>query len=117
MLAQELFALKGAGEQMVRALDAVERRLPEDFWLETMTLAPGFDEELGVGRGDERPILRLKGRAREGTDSPTLLWSEFVAGLGAELPESRVKERMGQTDFTLDMTSLAPPDTPSEAAP
>jgi len=107
-LSQELFALKGSGEQLVRALAVLERELPEDFWLETMTLAYGVDDDLGVTRGSERPILRFKGRAREGTDTPTVLFSEFVARLQLALPEARVKDRMGQRDFTLDTTSLAP---------
>ena len=111
-LANELFALKGAGEDMVRALDVLERHLPEDFWLETMTLAFGSDEELGVEREDERPILRVKGRARQGTDSPTLLWEEFVGSLRADLAEAAIKDRMGQNDFALDLTSLARREPP-----
>ncbi len=119
LLADELFALKGAGEETVRALDVLERRLPEDFWLETMSVAYGFDPELGVEREEERPLLRLRGRAREGTDSPTLLWGEFVGGLKQDLPAARVKDRMGETDFTLDLSMLgapAPADDQDDAA-
>jgi type IV pilus assembly protein PilM len=115
-MAHELFAIKGAGEQMARALDVLERELPEDFWLDSMTLSYGWDTELGVERADERPFLRLRGRAREGTDSPTILWEGFVAAMRAELAEARIKDRMGESDFTLDMTSLARV-APGEEAP
>jgi len=104
--AHELFTLKGSGEQMVRALTVLESSLPEDFWLETMTIAYGFDDDLKVERADERPILRLRGRAREGTDSPTLLWEEYIAALKAGYPNARITESMGQSDFTLAMTVL-----------
>ena len=109
-LSQELFALSGAGEQLVRSLDVLERELPEDFWLESMTMGLGSDEDLGVSRADEKPLLRLRGRAREGTDSATVLWEGFVASLRDGLPEARIKERMGESTFTLDLTALAPPD-------
>jgi Tfp pilus assembly PilM family ATPase len=106
---QQLFALAGSGEQLVRTLDSIERHLPQDFWLETLTSAWGADDELAVARDDERPILRLKGRAREGTDTPALLFQEFVTALREDLPEAHVKERMGDTAsvFTLDVTALA----------
>ena len=87
--------------------DSLERDLPADFWLETLALGAGWDEELGVERADERPFLRMRGRAREGTDSPALLWEEFLLAFKSDLPEARVKDRMGQSGFTLDMTSLA----------
>ena len=110
---RELHSLSGSGEQLVRALDAIERHLPQDFWLEGMTSGLGSDEELGIARQSERPILRLRGRAREGTDGPTVLFEEFVADLRRSLPEARLKERMGGTasSFTIDMTLFA--DAPS----
>ncbi len=104
---QELFVLSGAGEQLTRVLDALERDLPADFWVDTLTMAWEFDPDLGIPRGDERPILRVRGRAREGTDSPALLFEEFTAALRKRLPEAHLKERMGETDFTLDLSSLA----------
>ncbi|HEX6885827.1 MAG TPA: pilus assembly protein PilM, partial [Planctomycetota bacterium] len=53
-LARELFALAGAGEQLVRTLDALERDLPADFWVDTLRMEWRFDPELGVPRGAER---------------------------------------------------------------
>jgi type IV pilus assembly protein PilM len=116
-LAQDLFALQGSGECLVRALQAIEASFPENFWLESLTLAPGFDDELGVSRADERPILRLRGRSREGTDSPTVQWQECIAAVRAALPEARIKDRFGEADFTLDLTTLAPPASTPPAQP
>lgn len=114
-LARELFALKGAGEELVRSLVVFERNLPENFWLESLTLEQGFDDELGVPRAEERPILHLRGRAREGTESPTVQWQEFVASLRSALPQARFKDRFGESDFTLDLTLLAPEEVAPEA--
>jgi type IV pilus assembly protein PilM len=113
--AQQLFALNGAGEQLVRTLDALERDLPPDFWIETMAMDWQSDPELGVVRGEERPIVRLRGRAREGTESPALLFQEFVAGLRSRFPEARTKPRMGESDFTVDLTALGEPAPVAEA--
>ncbi len=113
-LAQELYALKGAGEQTLRALDVFERELPQDFWLETMTLAYGVDDDLGVLRESERPILRVRGLSRQGTDSPTVQFSEFVGAFQRDVPEAASKDRMGQRDFTFDTTSLGPPAEPAD---
>ena len=99
----------------MRALDVLEDALPEDFWLDGLTLAEGTEEGLGVVRGEEVPILRVRGRAREGTDSPEVQWEEFVAALHRDLPEARLQDRMGRGEFTLDLTTLAPP-APESAA-
>lgn len=111
-LARELFALAGAGEQLVRTLDALERDLPPDFWVDTLAMDWQFDPELGVARGSERPILRARGRAREGTESPSILFQEFEAALKRRMPEARVKPRMGESDFTLELCSLGEPEAP-----
>ncbi len=116
LFASELFALAGSGEQTVRTIAAIEKTIPEGFWLESMTSTWGSDEELGVTREVELPILRFKGRAREGTSAPSLLFEEFVGALQELLPTARIKHRMGatQTDFTLDLTLLAPPPEVAE---
>jgi type IV pilus assembly protein PilM len=107
-LAEQLFALEGAGECLVRVLAAIDQNLPGNFWIESLTLAPGFDDELGVPRASERPIVRLRGRSRESTESPTGQWQEFLNALRAALPEARIKDRFGESEFTLDLTTLAP---------
>jgi len=114
--ADQLFALAGGGEQLARALDALERDLPQDFWVESLQLKWEFDSELGVERGEERPILHVSGRSREGTDSPALLFQEFCAALQRRLPEVRLKQRMGESDFKLDLCALAPPRASEPAA-
>ena len=116
--ARQLYALAGAGEQMARTLDALERDLPPDFWVDTLTMDWQSDPDLGVARGSERPILRARGRSREGTDSPALLFQDFVAALKKRLPEARTKPRMGESDFTLDLCALGePPEPPAGQAP
>lgn len=112
--AQQLFAISGAGEQLLRTLDALEHDLPTDFWIDSLAMDWQFDPDLGVVRGAERPILHARGRAREGTDSPAILFQDFVAALKKRLPEARTKERMGETDFTLDVCALGTPaETPA----
>lgn len=110
--ARELFVLAGAGEQLARTLDALERDLPGDFWVETLTMDWQFDPDLGITRGEERPILLVRGESREGTESPALLFQDFVAALRKRLPEARVKERMGERDFQLHLSSLGEPAPP-----
>jgi type IV pilus assembly protein PilM len=114
--AQQLFALAGAGEMLARTLDACERDLPADFWVDTFSLDWLSDPELGVPRGGERPILRARGRAREGTESPAILFQDFEAALKKRMPEARFKPKFGDNDFTFDLTTLAPPEPAPAAA-
>ncbi|NOT29560.1 MAG: pilus assembly protein PilM [Planctomycetes bacterium] len=107
--AGQLFALAGAGEQVARTLDALERDLPADFWVDTLAMDWQSDPDLGVARGEERPILRVRGRSREGTESPALLFQDFAAALRKRVPEARTKERMGESDFTIDLCALGVP--------
>jgi hypothetical protein len=112
--AEELFALAGAGEQLARLLDALERDLPADFWVTTLSMDWKSDPDLGVNPGAERPIVSARGRSREGTDSPALLFQDFVAALRKRMPEARLKDRMGESDFTLDVCMLgAPAEVPA----
>jgi type IV pilus assembly protein PilM len=116
-VADQLYVLSGAGEQLARTLDALERDLPPDFWVDTLSMDWRFDPELGVPRGSERPILSARGRMREGTESPALLFQDFEAALRRRMPEARTKPRMGENDFALDLTTLALPDAPAESVP
>jgi Tfp pilus assembly PilM family ATPase len=109
---EQLFATAGSGEQIYRVLDAVDRHLPRDFWIEELTSAWGFDDGLGVAKTDDRvPIVTIKGRAREGTETPTAQFEEFARGMRAALPAMRMKEQLGSTGstFTITLTLLAPP--------
>lgn len=69
-----------------------------------------MEPDWGVKKGAEVPILRITGRAREGTETPTLQFDEFVAALRQGLPGVRMKEQLGATGstFTIAMTMLAP---------
>ncbi len=116
--ADELHALAGSGEQLVRTLDAIERHLPEDFWLDSLVSAWSTNDALGVESPDLRPILDITGQTREGTDSPTLLFEEFVTGIREDMPaETRLVHRMAAvaSNFTLELTTLVPPvEAPEE---
>ena len=85
-LADELHELGGSGETLVRFLAASERNLPQDFWFEGLTSQWGRSEDLGVESADEQPILRVKGRTREGAETPELLFEGYVEELRRELP-------------------------------
>ena len=117
--AAQLHAKAGAGEQLYRVLDAVESLLPQDFWIEQLTQVPSADEEWEIDRDEPVPILRIQGRARQGTVRPSELFSQFVAGLRARMPELRIKEKLGATgsQFTLDMTLLAGPEPSATPEP
>jgi hypothetical protein len=110
-LSGELFALAGAGEQTARALVALEQALPADFWLTHCSSAWRAAPELGVERGRELPILHVEGGAREGTESPAVLFERFIEDLRARLPGVALKESIANTGdrFELDFTLLAPP--------
>jgi Tfp pilus assembly PilM family ATPase len=109
--ARRLHGIAGSGEQLYRVLGAVDASLPRDFWIDELTSSFGTDADFGVGKGAEVPLLRLAGRAREGTETPSLQFEEFVAALRQRLPELRMKERLGSTGstFEITLTLLAPP--------
>ena len=115
-LVTELQTMAGSGEQAARALGALEGSLSQDFWLTEMVGAWGADPELGVERGAERPLLHFAGRTREGTESVSLQFQEFVEGVRDALPGAVMKESMAPSgrNFEVDLTLLAPPAPPSD---
>lgn len=117
-LASELQGLAGSGEQVARVLEALDRHLPREFWVRRMESQWGYDEELGLERGTERPILSLQGRAREGTDSPAVLYQGFITALVRDLPGARMNQAPSATgaDFDIDLTLYGPPEADDEAA-
>lgn len=112
--ASELQAVAGSGEQLARALEHLEARLPEGFWIEKLTSLRRADEALGVARDAERPILHLEGRAREGTESIATLLDGFVSGLREAFPEAAFVYAPSPSGdrFTLDFTFFAPVPEP-----
>ena len=113
--ALELQALLGSGEQLARTLEVLDRRMPEEFWIANMESGWSFDEELGVQRELERPILRLEGKARQGTRSMASLYEGFLAAVREELPAVALKAAPNAdgSRFELDLTLLAVPDPES----
>ena len=118
-LANELQNSKGAGEQLARVANLLQRRLPSDFWVTQMSANFGSDNELHIARDAPRPILSITGRAHEGTTSLASLYEGFIVGLRDQLPNSAaLKERLtpNGSKFTLDVSFFAPPQAPTAAA-
>ncbi|MFT5050813.1 MAG: Tfp pilus assembly PilM family ATPase [Chlamydiales bacterium] len=110
-LAHELEGVVGSGEQLARVLSILGRDLPADFWVQRLSSAWSADEELRVIRADERPILSIKGRTREGTDSPAVLYQAFTQALSAGMPGARINPSLTPTGdgFSVDLTLFGPP--------
>ena len=104
-LVSELWLTAGAGEQMVRALGVLERELPADFWLDELSSRLAFEASLGIERGDERPVLHIEGKVREGTAAPSALFESFLAELTSQLPDVRILPSLSPAGdrFTLDL--------------
>ena len=104
---------------MVRALETLERELPSDFWLDELSSRSAFNAALGIERGDERPVLHIEGKVREGTAAPFALFEGFLARLSSELEGVRVLPSLSPAgdSFTLDLclfSSKADVDPASE---
>jgi Tfp pilus assembly protein PilN len=84
--AQLLYEAKGSGEQLARTVAALEGSLPDDFWLTQIATDYRADPELGIAKGEDRPVVSIAGRAREGTTSLSAQFTAFVQGLGQRLP-------------------------------
>ncbi|MCP3916712.1 MAG: pilus assembly protein PilM [bacterium] len=113
-LVDELQGVAGTGEQMARTMEFLDERLPDDFWLTELSSDWSHDKELRVERNYERPILLIRGRAREGTDSTTSQQQQMMAGLRTAMPDAAVLETFNQDLFEIDMTLFAPPPPPAE---
>lgn len=105
-----LWALLGSGEQVARSLETLARDMPEEFWITRYQSAWRADPELGVPSGSERPIVRVEGRAREGTASMAVLYERFLERTRNSLAEAALKAAPSPrgTEFSLDLTLLAP---------
>lgn len=104
--AGDLKKVLGSGEQIARGLEALHESLPAEFWLTSLESREGEDSELGITREDQQPILRVEGRAREGTSSMAVLYEQFLANLRGRLPSATVKAApsVRGTQFALDLT-------------
>ncbi len=113
-----LQSVAGNGEQLARSLWAAAESIPNDFWFASLSSDWHFNDSLGVAHGEERPIVHVDGRSREGTSAPAQLFAEFVGGIRQRLTPglALVQNPSPLMDkFTLDMTLFAPP--PPAAAP
>ncbi|MFT7667358.1 MAG: Tfp pilus assembly PilM family ATPase [Planctomycetota bacterium] len=104
-------ALLGSGEQLIRTLEAIDKKMPEEYWLSGMESRWSFDPELRVEKALERPILSLEGRARQGTNSMAVLHEGFLKSMGESLGEVDWKSApsFDGSSFELALTLLALP--------
>lgn len=109
-LAVELWVTAGTGEQAARVLDALDDVLPREFWLTRLVAQLSADEELGLARDAERPIVSIAGRAREGTSSMAVLYERLLAEARAALPGVTLKAAPSPrgTQFEMDLTLFGP---------
>jgi len=114
-LADELHATKGSGEQIARTLDWLAKDLPAEFWVTQLNSDYRADPDLGIARGQEKPVVSIVGMAKEGTNSLPQLYESFLHKLRAQLPDGVVpKEKLTPNGarFTLDLSLFAPPTAP-----
>ena len=108
--AVELFALAGAGEQLARLADVADANMPKGFWLTRLVSEEAADEDLGIGRDARRPVLRLEGRTREGTERVDERFEELVAAITAGMDGLVEKHSLspGGERFVIELSTLAP---------
>ena len=117
--AQLLYEAKGSGEQLARTVAALEGSLPDDFWLTQIATDYRPDPELGIAKGEDRPVVSIAGRAREGTTSLSAQFTAFVQGLGQRLPPgTAIRDRLNPSGakFNVDLCALSPAPAPGASA-
>ncbi|MBL8857814.1 MAG: pilus assembly protein PilM [Planctomycetes bacterium] len=115
----ELAQLKGSGEQVARGIALLQDHLPANFWVTKLSADYRADPELGLVGNDKRPTLSIEGKAREGTNSLSVLYESFVTSLTAKLPKTaRLNQRLtpSGSKFTVDFSLFAPPLPNADAA-
>ncbi len=112
-----LQGVAGSGEQLARLLDHLKSALPGEFWIESLSTDWRADESLGVPRSQERPILQLAGRAREGTESTAAQLEGLIDRLRERFPGARLVYQPTPSGdrYTLGLTLYAPraPEPPA----
>jgi len=114
LLVDELYLLRGAGEQIARSVDALEASLPSDLWLSRLEARESNDEGLGMEQGQLLPVVKLEGRAREGTERVDEVLGEFYLDFTSELAvdserESKHQLSLASSTFTVDLSMLGAP--------
>jgi len=109
--ASTLQGIAGSGAQLAGVLEQIESDLPDGFWVESLASEWRFHEQLRVKRGEERPIVRIDGRTREGVESISALLDTYVGKLRARFPGAELIHAPSPSGekFTVDLTRFAPP--------
>jgi hypothetical protein len=115
-IALELQGVLGSGEQIARTLALLDKSLPGDFWVSEFSSGWSYDDNVGVDRNFERPILSIKGRVRSGTESPAVQNQGLNTAITEALPGARINHALHGTNFSIDLTMFAPQAAPSAPA-
>lgn len=103
----ELYGVTGSGEQLARVMGLMDQHLPRDFWVTGIESSFEADEELGLARGEEMPVLVVTGAAREGTQSSTSQFQNFMASLESALPGATFNPSFTGGSFRINVTFFA----------
>jgi hypothetical protein len=100
----------GSGEQIGRTAAILHENLHKDFWVTNMIADVGADDELGISRDKQRPILMVKGRTRQGTGRVNERFDLLVASIEAGLDGLQMKSRLGDGGavFEIELSTLIP---------
>jgi Tfp pilus assembly PilM family ATPase len=117
-LARELRAVAGTGRQLATVLDALDGLQPRGFAIKKLDTRLSIDQEFGIAKGSEAPIVVIEGTAEEGVEPNNQVFLRFVERLRGELPGYSVREGMGATNttFSLDVTAFAAKPAVAETA-
>lgn len=109
----ELYGVTGSGEQLARMMGLMDKHMPRDFWVTRIESSFEADEELGLARGEEMPVLVVSGAAREGTQSPASQFQTFLASLESALPGATFNPSFTGKSFSINVTFFAETPVPS----
>lgn len=105
-----LAGVSGSGVQLASLIQQIEAELPDGFWIESLASEWRFHDQLRVQRGEERPIVRINGRAREGVESIAAALGGYIDKLRTRFPQAELVYAPSPSGdkFTLDLTLYAP---------
>ena len=106
----DLEGYAGMGEQAARALAMLDQHLPKDFWVTQLTGSWGFNEELGVSRDRERPILQV-GQVQEGTEKLSTQFNLMIEALRRDMVPLRERGTVdpARGHFSIDLSQFGAP--------
>ena len=105
---QELLWSLGGGRQAEQVMDFLAIGMPDDFWVSQIEVSRAFDDELGLGRdGGQRPVLKIKGKARDSAVSPTVQHNSMITALQESFPGARLNHSVDRSNFKVDLTFFA----------